>query len=100
MSPGRVPCFGAIFDWDGVIIDSAKLHEESWHQLAKELGQTIAPENFIRGFGMKSQQIIANIHRWSQDPAEILRITNRKRIFIAKFWRRRKSIRSPELPSG
>jgi beta-phosphoglucomutase family hydrolase len=78
MSPGRVPCFGAIFDWDGVIIDSAKLHEESWHQLAKELGQTIAPENFIRGFGMKSQQIIANIHRWSQDPAEILRITNRK----------------------
>src|SRR5262249_41458197 len=73
-----VPPFGAIFDWDGVIIDSGKLHEKSWHRLAKELGQTIAPDSFIRGFGMKSQQIIAEIHRWSHDPIEILPQTNRK----------------------
>ena len=44
--------FGAIFDWDGVIIDSAALHEQSWHRLARELGTTIAPDSFIRGFGM------------------------------------------------
>jgi beta-phosphoglucomutase family hydrolase len=72
------PSWGAIFDWDGVIIDSAALHEQSWHRLARELGTTIAPDSFIRGFGMKSARIIEEIHGWSQDPAEIARLTNRK----------------------
>lgn len=70
--------FGAIFDWDGVIIDSAALHEQSWQQLARELGRTIAPESFRRGFGMKSARIIEEIHGWSNDPEEIARLTNRK----------------------
>jgi beta-phosphoglucomutase family hydrolase len=72
------PPFGAIFDWDGVIIDSAKLHEQSWHCLAAELGKSIAPESFIRGFGMKSARIIEEIHGWAQEPLEVARLTNRK----------------------
>jgi beta-phosphoglucomutase family hydrolase len=72
------PPWGAIFDWDGVIIDSAALHEQSWHRLARELGTTIAPDSFIRGFGMKSARIIEEIHGWSHDTAEIARLTNRK----------------------
>lgn len=75
--PLEVP-WGAIFDWDGVIIDSAALHEQSWHRLARELGTTIGPDSFIRGFGMKSARIIEEIHRWSHDPTEIARLTNRK----------------------
>ena len=74
----KAPPFGAIFDWDGVIIDSAKLHEQSWHQLARELGTSIAPGSFLRGFGMKSAQIIEQIHRWATTPEEIARLTNRK----------------------
>lgn len=76
--PDAAPPFGAIFDWDGVIIDSARLHEESWHRLAAELGTTIAPGSFLRGFGMKSAQIIEQIHRWATAPAEIARLTERK----------------------
>jgi beta-phosphoglucomutase family hydrolase len=72
------PIFGAIFDWDGVIIDSAKLHEQSWRRLAKELGRPIAPESFLRGFGMKSAWIIEKIHRWATEPAEVARLTERK----------------------
>jgi beta-phosphoglucomutase family hydrolase len=72
------PFFGAIFDWDGVIVDSAKLHEESWHRLATELGKPIAPGSFLRGFGMKSAWIIEKIHRWATDPAEVARLTERK----------------------
>ena len=72
------PLFGAIFDWDGVIIDSAGLHEQSWRRLAQELGKTIAPDSFIRGFGMKSARIIEEIHGWAKEPAEIARLTNRK----------------------
>lgn len=72
------PPFGAIFDWDGVIIDSARLHEQSWHRLAAELGTTIAPQSFLRGFGMKSARIIEEIHRWASEPEEVARLTNRK----------------------
>ena len=70
--------FGAIFDWDGVIIDSAKLHEESWRQLARELGKRIAPDSFVRGFGMKSGQIIEKIHHWASEPKEIAELADRK----------------------
>ncbi len=70
--------FGAIFDWDGVIIDSGKLHARSWQLLADELGRTLAPDSFMRGFGMKSARIIQEIHGWANDPLEIASLTNRK----------------------
>ncbi len=70
--------FGAIFDWDGVIIDSGELHARSWQLLAAELGKTIKPDSFIRGFGMKSARIIEKIHGWAKEPTEIARLTNRK----------------------
>ena len=79
------PPFGAIFDWDGVIIDSARLHEQSWHRLAAELGKSITPESFIRGFGMKSARIIAEIHRWATDPEEIVRLTTISAAFSSSF---------------
>ncbi len=78
MSPRAQPGFAAIFDWDGVIIDSGRLHAQSWRQLAAELGKSIAPHSFIRGFGMKSAWIIAEIHGWARDPAEIARLEQRK----------------------
>ena len=78
MSSGAQPPFGAIFDWDGVIINSASLHEQSWHRLAAELGKTIAPGSFIRGFGMKSARIIEEIHHWANEPEEIARLVKRK----------------------
>ncbi|MEM0896047.1 MAG: HAD family phosphatase [Verrucomicrobiota bacterium] len=49
---------GAIFDWDGVIIDSHDQHEESWQMLFDETGRTM-PEGFFKEtFGMRNQQII------------------------------------------
>jgi beta-phosphoglucomutase family hydrolase len=78
VSSSGPPPFGAIFDWDGVIIDSARLHEQSWHRLAAELGKSITPASFIRGFGMKSARIIEEIHGWAREPAEVADLTNRK----------------------
>jgi beta-phosphoglucomutase family hydrolase len=78
VSSSAQPPFGAIFDWDGVIIDSGQLHAQSWRLLATELGKTIAPDSFIRGFGMKSGRIIAEIHRWAEDPVEIAKLVERK----------------------
>lgn len=69
---------GAIFDWDGVIIDSSKHHEESWNRLALEIGRTLPDGHFKRGFGMKNEWIIPNLLNWTQDPSETLRLSLRK----------------------
>ncbi|MGB8166943.1 MAG: hypothetical protein WCF18_05590 [Chthoniobacteraceae bacterium] len=70
--------WGAIFDWDGVVIDSSKHHEESWERLARELGHTLAPDHFKKGFGRKNEFIIPNLLHWTSEPAEIHRISLRK----------------------
>ncbi|MBI4027585.1 MAG: HAD family phosphatase [Verrucomicrobia bacterium] len=70
--------WGAIFDWDGVIIDSAAQHEESWERLAREEGRPLPPDHFKRGFGMKNERIIPDLLGWKVDAADIRRLSLRK----------------------
>jgi beta-phosphoglucomutase family hydrolase len=69
---------GAIFDWDGVIVDSSSHHEESWERLAKETGFTLPEGHFSKGFGMKNEFIIPNILNWSNRAQEIRQLSLRK----------------------
>ena len=69
---------GAIFDWDGVIIDSSAHHEESWERLAREIGKPLPDGHFKRGFGMKNAFIIPNLLRWADDPDEVKAVALRK----------------------
>lgn len=59
--------WAAIFDWDGVIIDSSSAHRESWERLAREAGRSLPPGYFERGFGMKSRRIIREVLAWDVD---------------------------------
>ena len=70
--------WGALFDWDGVIIDSSSLHEESWERLAREVARPLPPDHFKKGFGRKNEFIIPELLGWTHDPAEIRRISLRK----------------------
>jgi len=70
--------WGAIFDWDGVIIDSSASHEKSWENLAVEEGRPLPADHFERGFGRKNEIIIPEILGWTTDPAEIARLSLRK----------------------
>ena len=70
--------WGALFDWDGVIIDSSSHHEESWERLARETGQPLPEGHFKKGFGRKNEFIIPEILGWTRDAAEIERISLRK----------------------
>jgi len=72
------PVWGAIFDWDGVIIDSSRQHEESWERLAREINKPLPKGHFKAGFGMKNEFIIPNILAWSHDEAEVRRLSLRK----------------------
>jgi len=68
----------AIFDWDGVVVDSSDYHEESWERLADEEGLELPPDHFERSFGMKNEVIIPDLLGWTDDPDEIHRLCRRK----------------------
>ncbi|MDZ4788208.1 MAG: HAD family phosphatase [Blastochloris sp.] len=70
--------WAALFDWDGVIIDSSERHEESWELLAQEEGLVLPADHFIKGFGMKNTFIIPELLQWTQEPQEIRRLSLRK----------------------
>ncbi len=67
-----------LFDWDGVIIDSSRQHEASWERLAAEEGWTLPADHFVKGFGKKNEFIIPSILGWTDDPAEVHRLSLRK----------------------
>lgn len=69
--PGRA----AIFDWDGVVVDSSAAHERSWQLLAEAEGLPLAPDSFLRGFGKRNEVIIPEIHGWATEPAEVRRLS-------------------------
>lgn len=65
----------AIFDWDGVVVDSSAAHERAWARLASDEGLPLAPGSFLRGFGKRNEVIIPQIHGWATDPAEVRRLS-------------------------
>ncbi len=72
--------WGALFDWDGVIIDSRIHHEESWVRLAAQLGKTLPQDHFLKGFGRKNEFIIPELLGWTRDLEEIHQISLQKEL--------------------
>lgn len=70
--------WAAVFDWDGVILDSSRHHEESWERLARETGKFLPPGHFRKGFGRRNIEIMRDLLGWSQDLREIDRLSRRK----------------------
>jgi HAD superfamily hydrolase (TIGR01509 family) len=73
-----MPLGGVIFDWDGVVINSATLHKKSWEMLAHELELPLPTNHFKLGFGKKNEVIIPQILQWSNNKADIIRWGKRK----------------------
>lgn len=78
---------GCIFDWDGVVIDSSEHHIEGWRRLAKEENLYFPEELFKQSFGMKNQQIIPQLWKWTDDPAEIKRLDMKKEAMYRDIMR-------------
>lgn len=77
----------AVFDWDGVVIDSSGAHERSWEALAQEEGRPLPADHFKRGFGKRNELIIPNILGWAHDPAEVTRLSLRKEALYREIAR-------------
>lgn len=70
--------WGAIFDFDGVILDTERHHEICWEKVAQERKASLSRQQFVNGFGVKNERFIREILGWTQDPEEIERIAKRK----------------------
>lgn len=79
--------FSAIFDWDGVIIDSSAQHERSWELLAAEIEKPLPEGHFKRGFGKKNEAIIPDLG-WAVEAAEVHALGLRKEELYRELIRR------------
>jgi len=70
--------WSAIFDWDGVILNSSRQHEQAWQDLAREEGRALSPGFFRKSFGMKNDLVIRQLLGWTHDPQLIQRLNLRK----------------------
>jgi tRNA threonylcarbamoyl adenosine modification protein YeaZ len=73
-----VPGRGVIWDLDGVIIDSADLHFQSWRETLAKHGITMNHEQFEQGFGRRNDDIIAGIVNHLISPDEFTAIGREK----------------------
>lgn len=51
----------AVFDLDGVLVDSSQFHYESWVRLGEEVGFTMTPEFFRATFGQRNDAILKRL---------------------------------------
>ena len=70
--------WAAIFDWDGVVIDSSRQHERGWEMLAAEEGRVMPPGFFKRSFGMRNDRVISELLGWTRDPDRLRQLSARK----------------------
>ena len=71
---------GAIFEWEGVIIDDhPDLEKQAWLALSEEEGKSPPPAFLLNRIeGMKNEQAISEVLCWSRDPSKVRRLTSRK----------------------
>ena len=82
---------GAIFDMDGVLVDSASAHLRSWQMLARECGGVVTEEQFATTFGQQNRDIIPGLFGRVTD-GEIQALANRKEEIYRDLIRKRPPI--------
>jgi len=70
----------ALFDWDGVVIDSSLLHQKSWERLASSEGLRLPDGYFKKAFGMKNDRIIPEILGWAHEVGAVRELARRKEL--------------------
>ena len=71
---------GAIFDMDGLLIDSERIWQRTWRDLAAERGFTLAesfPREIIGTGGTRTREVIAR-HFRTDDPEPVMRECSRR----------------------
>lgn len=65
---------GFVFDLDGVVVDSNRLHVESWRAVADRHGYPLADPEHIGKCGLRTTAVIRDVLQWPVTDAEAQRI--------------------------
>ena len=78
----------AIFDLDGVIVDTAQFHFIAWKELAAEWNYTLTPEDNEKLKGVSRMDSVNKIAQWANvqtKPEKLLDIAHRKNEIYLRF---------------
>jgi HAD superfamily hydrolase (TIGR01509 family) len=77
----------AIFDHDGVLVDSLALHQDAWVELGRRTGLALTPEFVHETFGMTNPSIFRKLLGDALDPREIERYSDLKELCYRELAR-------------
>jgi HAD superfamily hydrolase (TIGR01509 family) len=78
VSQSTAGAFLAIFDHDGVLVDSLEFHKRAWLELARRTGLPLTPEVIRETFGMTNFSIFRLLWGDALEPAEARRYSDLK----------------------
>ena len=70
--------YGAIWDMDGTLVDTAELHFQAWGAVCRELGRDFSRADFAATFGRRNPEIMDVLFPGRFSAAEVDRIGERK----------------------
>ena len=70
--------FGAIWDVDGTLVDTAELHFQAWEEVCREKGRAFTRADFAATFGRRNPEIIHQLFGTHYDDAEVAGFGERK----------------------
>lgn len=74
--PAEAPL--AIFDHDGVLVDTLKFHQDAWVAMGRETGVPITAEVVLETFGMTNAAILRKLLGEDLTDSEVLAFSDRK----------------------
>jgi HAD superfamily hydrolase (TIGR01509 family) len=78
--PANFDAYLAIFDHDGVLVDSLELHQDAWVELGRRTGLSFTPEFIHETFGMTNPSIFRLLLGDAITEAEIARYSDLKEV--------------------
>lgn len=79
----------AIFDHDGVLVDSLALHQEAWSELGRRTGFALTPEFIHETFGMTNPSIFRKLLGDTLESADLQRYSDLKEVCYRDLARSR-----------
>ncbi|HKO23172.1 MAG TPA: HAD family phosphatase [Chloroflexota bacterium] len=70
--------FGAVWDLDGTLVDTAMNHYAAWRALLREHGRDLTYDEFRPTFGLRNDDILVHHFGFDPDPAHIEALGERK----------------------
>lgn len=78
--------FAAIFDVDGVLIDSYRPHFLGWQRMCAELGIPFTEKEFLRGFGRTNRDIFDDLAPGRFTPEEVDALGAQKEVYYREIF--------------